>query len=308
MGGRRTFSKSMKAKQESTSASLLGNLDETVKASDLADRASYSQPQFFRNAKRELGQTPMSARRRLLMERAAYRLTRTTEPVTGIAFDATFESLEGFSRAFKKAFGLSPSAYRKLAPDEFQLDLSERLHYAPPPIARRQGEPKMNVPEIMIAHHTQLMGRYLETMAPLSDEILDAPMDAGEPFPWCGSTVTLREMASRASAFGAPWMHAINGIETDYHPDTVEKMRAALPVNLAGFRNIMAAVEKDGSFDLTFVDAVCEPPEVFSYGGVIAHVLTHTAYRQVAIGQHLIALGLPTPEGKDPIDFVREAQ
>jgi len=285
--------------------SLIGDLDETVDVRELARRAAYSEPQFYRNVKSALGQSPMSARRRLLIERAAYRLTSTTQSVTEIAFDAAFESLEGFSRAFKKSFGLSPSGYRKLRPGEYRLDLSERLHYAPVPFEHRQGEPKMTVPELMIEHHTQLMGRYLDSLSAVADDILDAPMSAREPFPWCEPEVTLRQMVGRACAFGAPWMHAINGIETDYHPESVENMRAALPVNCAGFLDIMRAVEKDGTYDLTFVDAVCEPPEVFSYGGVIAHVLTHTAYRQVAIGQHLMAMGLPTPKGKDPIDFVR---
>jgi hypothetical protein len=32
--------------------------------------------------------------------------------------------------------------------------------------------------------------------------------------------------------------------------------------------------------DETFVDAVCDPPEVFTYGGMIAHVLTFGAYRR----------------------------
>ena len=46
---------------------------------------------------------------------------------------------------------------------------------------------------------------------------------------------------------------------------------------------VIRTVERDRSWDLTFVDAVCEPPEVFSYGGVIGHVLTNNAYRRFAL-------------------------
>jgi len=293
----------MTPEKQTTRDEQLGPLDEPVGVRELADRAGYSQPQFHRKVKRDLGQTPMSARRRLLLERAAYRLTRTDESVTGIAFDAAFDSLEGFSRAFRKAFGLSPSAYRKLKPDEYRIDLSARVHFAPLPEAHRQGANQMKVPELMIEHHTWLMGQYLHEMAALSDETLDMPLPVTEPFPWCDPKVTLRQMAGSAVAYAAPWMHSINGIETPYRPSTIEEMRSALPVNLAGFRDILNAVEKDNSYDLTFVDAVCDPPMVFSYGGVIAHVLSHTTFRQYVIGQTLAALGHPGPKAKDPIDF-----
>jgi len=50
--------------------------------------------------------------RRLRLERAAQRLKRLDEPVTGLALDAGFETHEAFTRAFKSMFGTSPSDYR----------------------------------------------------------------------------------------------------------------------------------------------------------------------------------------------------
>ena len=45
-----------------------------------------------------------------------------------------------------------------------------------------------------------------------------------------------------------------------------------------------------GRLDDTFVDALCEPAEVFTYGGMVAHVLTFAAYRRtlvvMALGRH----------------------
>ena len=43
----------------------------------------------------------------------------------------------------------------------------------------------------------------------------------------------------------------------------------------------------DGRLDETFVDALREPAEVFTYGGMIAHVLTFAAHRRT-----LVALAL----------------
>lgn len=154
----------------------------------------------------------------------------------------------------------------------------------------------MTVPELMTEHHTWQTGRYVQACEALDDAKLDETMACFEPFPWECPQPTLRQMLSRASAFAAPWMHAINGIETEYHPATLEAMQTALPVNRSGFIDILKAVEADHSYDLTFVDAVCDPPEVFSYGGVIAHVLCHTAYRRAMISLHVRQLGLQFEE------------
>ena len=35
-----------------------------------------------------------------------------------------------------------------------------------------------------------------------------------------------------------------------------------------------------GRLDDTFIDALCDPPEVFTYAGMIAHVLTFAAYNR----------------------------
>ena len=49
-------------------------------------------------------------------------------------------------------------------------------------------------------------------------------------------------------------------------------------------------VVAEDRLDDTFVDALCEPAEVFTYGGMIAHVLTFAAHRRtlvaLAFGRH----------------------
>ena len=65
-----------------------------------------------------------------------------------------------------------------------------------------------------------------------------------------------------------------------------ERLATEGPTYLAHVREV---VDQD-RLDDTFVDALCEPAEVFTYGGMIAHVLTFAAHRRtlvvLAFGKH----------------------
>ena len=298
---------SMKAGTKApTGSELLGSLDATPRARDLAAQAAYSPAQFYRLVRRSLTGSPMAMRRRLLLERAAYELTRSNKSITEIAFDAAFGSLEGFGRAFRRAYGLAPSAYRRLNPTDFRYGPTAALHYAPNP-SHGQGESRMATLELMIEHHAWHLSKLLEIAEPWSDAELDRTMQASEPFPWMAERATIRQMLARSAGFAAPWMHAINGIETEYHPETIPAMRDALDRGRVAFIEIIRSVERDRSWDLTFVNAVCEPPEVFSYGGVIGHVLTYNAYRRFALVSEFRSLGHKEVSFGDPIEYERRS-
>jgi hypothetical protein len=55
----------------------------------------------------------------------------------------------------------------------------------------------------------------------------------------------------------------------------------------------------------TFVDATCTPAQVFSYGGMIAHVLTYAAHRRTLVTGALATAGLPAMDD-DPIGWVTQ--
>ncbi len=76
---------------------------------DMADGAASSPFHFSRELSRMAGEPPVTMKRRVLMERAAWQIARGTS-VTDAAFDAGYESVEGFGRAFARAFGHPPSA------------------------------------------------------------------------------------------------------------------------------------------------------------------------------------------------------
>ena len=74
----------------------LDDPDSTV--DDLAARAYLSRFHFGRLLSATLGEPPGAFRRRLLLERAAYQLTSTADPVIEVAFDAGYAAPEAFAR------------------------------------------------------------------------------------------------------------------------------------------------------------------------------------------------------------------
>jgi hypothetical protein len=67
------------------------------------------------------------------------------------------------------------------------------------------------------------------------------------------------------------------------------------------FARFVRRVRDSGSWDDAFVDALCEPPETFTYGGVIAHVLSFGAVRREMLAAVLRELGAATLSPGDPI-------
>ncbi len=61
-----------------------------------------------------------------------------------------------------------------------------------------------------------------------------------------------------------------------------------------------------GAWDDAFVDALCEPAEVFTYGGMIAHVLTFAAHRRTLVVLALDHHGVGELGWGDPMRWVAE--
>ena len=87
-------------------------LDRDVSLDALAARAGWSPFHLHRAFRRLVGETPKQYTQRLRLERAAAALVTTAEPIAGIAAGAGFASHEVFTRAFRRHFGRTPSAYR----------------------------------------------------------------------------------------------------------------------------------------------------------------------------------------------------
>ncbi len=89
------------------------HLDDDLPLDRLADVAGFSPFHFHRIFRSIVGESVKDHIRRLRLERAAHQLRHTTEPITSIALESGYETHESFSRAFRKAFQRSPSAFRQ---------------------------------------------------------------------------------------------------------------------------------------------------------------------------------------------------
>lgn len=90
------------------------HLDETLDVEQLSRVASFSRFHFHRQFSLYAGIGISAYVRMVRLRHASYRLVfRKHERITDIALDIGFESPESFSRAFRQAYGQSPSQFRK---------------------------------------------------------------------------------------------------------------------------------------------------------------------------------------------------
>lgn len=89
------------------------HLDDKLDVDQLSQVAHFSKYHFHRQFQVYTGLNVGKYILMMRLKRASYQLVfHTNEPITNIAFDASFENSESFSRAFKKAFQQTPSQFR----------------------------------------------------------------------------------------------------------------------------------------------------------------------------------------------------
>lgn len=169
---------------ERTIARIAGSLDDALDLGGLAREAALSPFHFHRVFRGMVGETPLELHRRLRLERAGWRLRARDAAITAIAFDAGYETHEAFTRAFRHAYGASPSAFRLAAagphPPPFELAARRGVHFDPDTrgaVARfvaAEGETAMDVtyeymPALRVAavHHVGPYNRIGEAFARL---------------------------------------------------------------------------------------------------------------------------------------------
>jgi AraC-like DNA-binding protein/uncharacterized damage-inducible protein DinB len=290
---------------------VLGSLDQEEDAGDLARDAYQSRTQFYRVFRAVVEETPMAMRRRILLERAAWQLSRTQLSVTDISLNANYGSLEAFTRAFRKAFRVSPSLYRRMGATNTRLYARNGIHHYCSNQDSKGAAEFMDLFDIFAGQESWHTRRLLERARTLSDEQLDRPLqNQVKVFPWDGPDQTLRQILDRMVATKEVWAAALTGGDVppmDNAPATARTpsaMLARLDRADAQFHGVLTEVRNRSGWDDTFVDALCEPPETFTFGGMFAHVITFNAYRRMLAMDALRRLGVQVEGFGCPSEYV----
>jgi len=105
-------------------------LDQPLALRELASLAGLAPHHFHHVFTGMIGESVAAHIRRLRLERAASRLKTTRRSVIDIALEAGYQTHESFTRAFRDAFGASPTRFRQRHNMAAQLPASSGLHYA----------------------------------------------------------------------------------------------------------------------------------------------------------------------------------
>jgi AraC family transcriptional regulator len=291
------------------SAIVANSLDTQAKTHDLARQAYQSRTQFHRLFRAVVEETPAAMRRRLLLERAAYQLAHTPTSVTEIALDANYGSLEAFTRSFRKAFRLSPSLYRRMRVPHFHLPALNKIHFIGPGSPAQEGGRDMDLFDRFAGNDSWHMRRLLEYAGTLSDEQLDRTLPTViELLPWRESNKTLRQLLENIVFTKEVWTAALSGSQMDV--DAASKVKSSpqqmlqrLEKTDVELQQIFSDIRNRSAWDDTFVDALCEPAEVFTFGGVFAHIMTFNAHRRLMALDALRQLGVETAGYGDPMEY-----
>ena len=89
------------------------NLEQDISMADLSKAAGYSPWYSYRLFQSLLHMTPAVYIRRLRLSKSALRLRDEKVKIIDVAFDLGFASVDGYTRAFRKEFGITPSEYAK---------------------------------------------------------------------------------------------------------------------------------------------------------------------------------------------------
>jgi hypothetical protein len=157
----------------------------------------------------------------------------------------------------------------------------------------------------MVEHHIWLVGEMIERASRLPAERLDEPIELSVD----DDHQTLRSLLSRLIGQMDMWNCAIANRPYDWSlesHESTDSMRGRLAQVAPAFLGEVRSVTADRRLDETFVDALCQPAEVYTYGGMIAHVLTFAAHNRTLAVLALKQAGVEDLGWGDPMRWVAQ--
>jgi AraC family transcriptional regulator len=277
-----------------------GGNGESRSLDDMAGDAFVSPFHFSRLLSRQTHEPPVAMRRRVLLERAAWQL-RNGSSVADAAWAAGYDSVEGFSRAYSRAFGHPPS--RPAA--RHWLPAPNGIHFHPPislwvdstehttnPLTEQLVRHDLDDTRALLEYATTLTGADLREVRLPGTVVLE----------WDGVEETIGEVLANLVRAKEIWLASIEGRDTPSRSgaDLLDRHDAVAHSWLAMVRDLDAR----GAWGDRLIDALCDPPESFVMSSVVAHVLTFSAHRRQLVRHMLRSAGHKVGAG-DPIMWLR---
>ncbi len=166
----------------------------------------------------------------------------------------------------------------------------------------------MDFVDRVVGHDIWFTGRLLDRAAELPQGDLDRPVLYGWGWGSSGATSasTLRAILNEMVANKENWSASIAGRAAPQgQGERIEEMQSRYEVAGKEFLGLVRDIKNRGEWDAGFVDALCDPPQSFTYGGMLAHITTFSAFRRTIAVLALRELGVHDIGIGDPIEWER---
>ncbi|OOC56987.1 MULTISPECIES: helix-turn-helix domain-containing protein [Nocardiopsis] len=282
--------------------------EENTRLTDMADHAFASPFHFTRRLTRDTGESPVALRRRVLLERAAWQIGQGSS-VTDAAFAAGYGSVEGFIRAFGRAFGRPPGS--TTPGSGTWLSAPNGIHFHPPihlwVQERTEDRPGMDLIALQIHHDVDDTAHLIRLAEGLSEEAYRRVRAPGlTVLEWDGPEESVAAVLDHLVRAKEVWLASIEG--ADLPEPGADDTGGLLERHTRVSARWIATVDdigRRGAWGDRLIDALCDPPESFVLGSVVAHVLTYSAHRRQLVRHMLRAEGLEVGHG-DPIEWLQD--
>jgi AraC family transcriptional regulator len=271
--------------------------DEHASLEEMADGAFASPYHFSRQLTRGAGEPPVAMRRRVVLERAAWQLQQGSS-VTDAAFGAGYDSVEGFSRAFARHYGHPPSQLRASGTASHWLPAPNGIHFHPPMHLWVAGTPQQSgigdVTMLMVQHDVDDVRLLLEAAKGIGEErYRERRLSGWQVVGFDDPEQSVARLLHALVHTKQVWTASVAG--RDLPPPVADDLTAlteSYDEVAVDWLALVRDVERRGAWHDRVVDALCEPPESFVLGSVLAHVLTFSAVRRGLVRRLLVEDGV----------------